>query len=650
MERSGNFYKAIRLGYILISILIGCMAYNSLYEWQEIEALELGNKKIDELRKEINNINIQMIKFSLLGETILEWNDKDIEHYHARRMAMDSMLCRFKATYPAERIDSVRSLLEDKERQMFQIVRLMDEQQSINKKIANQIPVIVQKSVQEQSKKPKRKGFLGIFGKKKEVTPAVSTTILHSVNRNVISEQKVQDRQLSEQADSLAARNAELNRQLQELICQIEEKVQTELQSRENEIVAMREKSFMQVGGLMGFVLLLLLISYIIIHRDAKSIKQYKYPRNKVGTMKCLINTIAVILFFTSCCANAASGNEMTTTINVDSVGSDYTANATAIEQRKQEMLVVADSVGHFWFSDDTEFQSQDPHAYWLMNRMMQMVQLVQTADDDWAWMLAMNESVEEYNSRLGRKIGSVDAAANAIDELINIYNAGNQPELNTASYVESILEHYKAVYAYYSLIEFIDDYDEDSNWDVQLRALYYREFKEWFDLNNAVNGIMYFYTYAAAGYSALSMDLNGTFEIWSKNRLAELDIEQDIYWSYDWKPFSSDAKNISAKKFEKLLSYFKTRTNDTVVEEMVSDWAEKDYDFARERTDGRFDFDKIAEMVRYYETALSNWREVREQITQMLPKEKQKSYREITKQMHTRLYNDLVDLKEIRY
>ena len=46
MERSGNFYKAIRLGYILISILIGCMAYNSLYEWQEIEALELGNNFI----------------------------------------------------------------------------------------------------------------------------------------------------------------------------------------------------------------------------------------------------------------------------------------------------------------------------------------------------------------------------------------------------------------------------------------------------------------------------------------------------------------------------------------------------------------------------------------------------------------------------
>ena len=276
MERSGNFYKAIRLGYILISILIGCMAYNSLYEWQEIEALELGNKKIDELRKEINNINIQMIKFSLLGETILEWNDKDIEHYHARRMAMDSMLCRFKATYPAERIDSVRSLLEDKERQMFQIVRLMDEQQSINKKIANQIPVIVQKSVQEQPQKPKRKGFLGIFGKKEKPKPTATTTMLRSLNRNIVAEQQTQSRRLSEHADSLATRNTELNRQLQNLIRQMDRKVQADLQKREAEITAMREQSFMQIGGMTGFVLLLLVISYIIIHRNANRIKRYK--------------------------------------------------------------------------------------------------------------------------------------------------------------------------------------------------------------------------------------------------------------------------------------------------------------------------------------------------------------------------------------
>lgn len=369
--------------------------------------------------------------------------------------------------------------------------------------------------------------------------------------------------------------------------------------------------------------------------------------------MKCFVHITAAILLFASCCTNTAKGNGMEITSMVDGVGDDYTANATAIETKKQEMLSIADSVGHFYFSDDTKFQSQDPHAYWLMNRMMQMVQLVQTADDGWAWMLAMNESINEYNNRLNRKIGSVDAACNAIEELIDIYNAGNQAELNTASYVESILMHYKTTYAYYRLIEFIDDYKEDSDWDVQMRALCYREFKEWFDINNAVNGIMYFYTYAGARYSALSMDLNGTFECWSRNRIAELKIERDIYKLYDWKPFESDSNTIFPKEFDELLDYFNTRTKSDVIEEFFGDLYDKkdrDSKYAESRMGSKYGFDKVDEMLRYYETALTNWREAREQIVSILPKEKQKSYREITKQMHTRLYNDLVELKEIRY
>ena len=268
--------KIIASGYLLIALLIGCIAYIWHDEWQEVEALEVGNQRIDEFRKEVNRIHIRLIEFSLLGETILDWDEADLEYYHAQRIALDSTLYLFNKIHSIERIDSVRSLLENKERQMFQIVRLMDEQQSINKKIASQAPVIVQKIMQEQPKKPKRKGFLGIFGKKEETKPTTTTTTLRSPNRNMVSEQKEQSRRLSEQAYSLAARNAELNRQLRGLIRQIEDKVQANLQGREDEIVAMRKKSFMQIGGLMGFVLLLLVISYIIIHRDARSIKQYK--------------------------------------------------------------------------------------------------------------------------------------------------------------------------------------------------------------------------------------------------------------------------------------------------------------------------------------------------------------------------------------
>ena len=271
-----HFRMLTSIGYLLIALLVGGIMYTWLGEWRDMEGLEAKNREMDEFRKEVNNIHIHLIEFSLLGETILEWDDEDLGLYHARRMTMDSMLCRFKAIYPVERIDSVRHFLEDKERQMCQIVQILEQQQAINDKITSQVPIIVQKSVQEQPKKSKRKGFLGIFGKKEEAKPTATTTMLRSLNRNMIAEQQAQSRRLSEHADSLAARNAELNRQLQGLVVQIDEKVQADLQKREAEIAAMRERSFIQIGGLTGFVVMLLIISYIIIHRNITRIKRYK--------------------------------------------------------------------------------------------------------------------------------------------------------------------------------------------------------------------------------------------------------------------------------------------------------------------------------------------------------------------------------------
>ena len=266
----------ISLGYLLMALLVIGIMYIWYKEWCDLEKLEVQNRYIDTFRQESHEIFVLLIELSLSGESVLEWDDKDLEHYHTQRMAIDSMLCRFKAIYPEERIDSVRQLLEDKEQQMRQIVQVLDEQQVLNEKIARQVPVIVQKSVQEQPQKPKRKGFLGIFGKKEKPKPTVTTTMLRSLNRNMIAEQRAQSRRLSEHADSLAARNAELNRQLHGFIRQMDKKVQADLQKREAEITAMREQSFMQIGSLTGFVLLLLVISYIIIHRNANSINRYK--------------------------------------------------------------------------------------------------------------------------------------------------------------------------------------------------------------------------------------------------------------------------------------------------------------------------------------------------------------------------------------
>ena len=266
----------ISLGYLLMALLVIGIMYIWYKEWCDLEKLEVQNRHIDTFRQESHEIFVFLIELSLSGETVLEWEDADLEHYHYQRMAMDSMLCRFKTIYPTERIDSVRHLLEDKERQMRQIVQVFEQQQAINDKITRQVPIIVQKSVQEQPQKPKRKGFLGIFGKKEKPKLTVTTTMLRSLDRDMIAEQRAQSRRLSEHTDSLAVRNAELNRQLHGFIRQMDKKVQADLQKREAEITAMGEQSFMQIGSLTGFVLLLLVISYIIIHRNANRIKRYK--------------------------------------------------------------------------------------------------------------------------------------------------------------------------------------------------------------------------------------------------------------------------------------------------------------------------------------------------------------------------------------
>ncbi len=115
----------------------------------------------------------------------------------------------------------------------------------------------------------------------------------------------------------------------------------------------------------------------------------------------------------------------------------DDTPRQDSIIFKKEQMLAVSDSAYFFWFSDDAELQEADPHAYWLMNRMMQTVQYVKTAEDAVAWTLALNEDVKEYGRIINRRIHdkrAEDAASLAIENLIALYGAGNQPELNIES------------------------------------------------------------------------------------------------------------------------------------------------------------------------------------------------------------------------
>jgi len=115
---------------------------HGVIDGKKIESIEFGNRLIDKFLKEVNDIHIYWVEFSLLGETVLYWEDNNLEYYHEQRIVVDCMLCNFKAVYPSYRIESLRCLLGDKENQMRNILQVLDEQETIDAKIASQVPVI----------------------------------------------------------------------------------------------------------------------------------------------------------------------------------------------------------------------------------------------------------------------------------------------------------------------------------------------------------------------------------------------------------------------------------------------------------------------------------------------------------------------------
>ena len=259
--------RKIAIGYTIIVALIGGIVYTYLHEWRQMNRLEREVKEIHRLRQNVHEAYVHMLDLTMFGETILEWEEADTALYRAKRMEVDSILCEFKNYYSGERIDSLRHLMAEKEIQLFNIFQLFEKQVELGEELAERVPVIAYESTQEPPKK--KGGFLGLF-KKKEKTPPQSTTStkLYTLNRDVIRKQSEQSRQLSETADSLAQRNLNINQRLKSLIAAMDERVTTDLQEREQQIIETRERTKVWLGGITAFIFLALLLSYIVIMRD----------------------------------------------------------------------------------------------------------------------------------------------------------------------------------------------------------------------------------------------------------------------------------------------------------------------------------------------------------------------------------------------
>lgn len=259
-------------GYILILVLSVAIGYAYYNEEHTLSLMDEKNRSANELRREINELNMHLTALSLMGETAMEWTDMERDRYHRQRLHIDSTLCEFSRIFISEAtdIDSLRILLDDKEKKLLQLAEVYRRQKALGDEMAHKLPVIARQSAKEEPKKPKRKGFLGIFGKKEAPKPSATTTMLYSFNRGLMAERMMQNESLKAHADSLSRQNRNLNVRLQNLISYLDGKAQDDLRQQELEIATTREKSYRGIGVLTAITLLMLFVSYVIIHRDMR--------------------------------------------------------------------------------------------------------------------------------------------------------------------------------------------------------------------------------------------------------------------------------------------------------------------------------------------------------------------------------------------
>lgn len=268
----------IVFGYTMILILIAAIGYAYYNEEQTLCVMDDRSRFANGLRRDINVLNMHLTTLALMGETAVEWTADDRDAYRRQRLMIDSILCVFGKIFVTESsdIDSLRTLLEGKEDKLCELADTYRQQKTLDDEMANTLPVITRQSAREEPHKLKRKGFLGLFGKKEEPKPTATTTMLYSFNRDLMAQRNAQNRQLKAHADSLSLQNRLLNEKMRSLISQHDSKAQEKLIIREHEIAETRKESYRDIGVLTCIVLLMLFGSYIIIHRDMRRRESYK--------------------------------------------------------------------------------------------------------------------------------------------------------------------------------------------------------------------------------------------------------------------------------------------------------------------------------------------------------------------------------------
>ena len=306
----------ILAGYVVLLLLLASIIYLFYVEQVKQDLAKTKERELANVYRLGEKICISLLELSSQAEIASVWADEDFQLYCFKEDEISGTLATFKdhihTPIQQQRIDSVCLLLNEKRLLLGAIRNTFKQLTEVGEILNEKMPIIVsrvEKGVAQQHREPespkpelqetakKKKNFWRIFSRKenksaylkareqesakveRQPAPPSSTplTLLRSLNREVTEQQKEQKEKLFLQMDSLYANNLRLNKKLNGLISSFEEEATLYLTGKYRAITRERENSYRIIGSLAAFAFFLVILLYIIIHRDVA--RRYQYEK-----------------------------------------------------------------------------------------------------------------------------------------------------------------------------------------------------------------------------------------------------------------------------------------------------------------------------------------------------------------------------------
>lgn len=281
-----NLRNKVLVGYFILIVLIGFMASILVRERHRISEIDLQNSEIQQAICDIHNVHRYITRLTMLGESVIDWNRTDCSHYRIQRLCTDSLLQALKFhcaayVYPAQ-IDTLRSLLANKEEHLRHIMSVFERQEEADSILVNHLPEVAKRATSLRTVQQKKKGIAGFFGGKKTVQILPSAKELHEFGDSLIALQRKQATEMDAYTDSLRIRNRTLNTQLNRLVSDLDRQALGAFIQKERKMAEAQSLSVRLFTATISAAIILLFLSYLTIHRELKRNADEKKKREKL--------------------------------------------------------------------------------------------------------------------------------------------------------------------------------------------------------------------------------------------------------------------------------------------------------------------------------------------------------------------------------